>query len=28
VTLENALANMKVLDALRQSADSGAWETV
>jgi predicted dehydrogenase len=26
VTLENALANMKVLDALRRSAESGSWE--
>jgi predicted dehydrogenase len=26
VTLENAFANMKVLDALRRSADSGVWE--
>lgn len=26
VTLENALGNMKVLDALRRSADSGMWE--
>jgi predicted dehydrogenase len=27
VTLENAFTNMKVLDALRRSADSGVWET-
>jgi len=26
VTLENALANAKVLDALRRSAGSGSWE--
>ena len=26
VTLENALGNMKVLDALRRSAESGMWE--
>lgn len=27
VTLESALGNMKVLDALRRSAESGSWET-
>jgi predicted dehydrogenase len=27
VTLENAFANMQVLDALRRSAGSGTWET-
>jgi hypothetical protein len=26
VTLENALGNMKVLDALRRSAESGMWD--
>jgi predicted dehydrogenase len=27
VTLENALENAKILDALRRSAESGSWET-